>query len=70
MKEGYSNIIAYDPIAVEEFQKHYEFDIAYSYQIMQVLEKADILVILTAWEEFRKVPELTEKEIVDCRFML
>ncbi len=70
MKEGYSNIIAYDPIAVEEFQKHYEFDIAYSYQIMQALEKADILVILTAWEEFRKVPELTEKEIVDCRFML
>ena len=70
IEEGYTNILAYDPIAIGEFQKHYGFDIAYSKEMATVLEEADILVILTAWKEFKKVPKLTEKEIVDCRYML
>ena len=70
LREGYTEILAYDPIAVEEFKKHYELRITYYHQMDVILKEADILVILTAWEEFKRVPKLTDKTIVDCRYML
>lgn len=71
LSDGYRKIAAYDPIAVEEFRKHYS-DIAIEYcaDMKSVIEHADELVILTAWEEFRKLPELTDKPVIDCRYML
>ena len=35
-----------------------------------VYNSADVIAIVTAWEEFRKVPALGNKKIVDCRYML
>ena len=68
--QDYTNIIAYDPIAIAEFQMHYEISISYCTELGRVIEQADELVILTAWDEFKKIPELTDKPIVDCRYML
>lgn len=69
IKQGYTNIIAYDPLAVEEFKKYYDFNITYS-DYETVLEESDELVILTAWDEFKDVKKITEKSIIDCRYMI
>lgn len=71
LADGYGKIVAYDPIAEEEFQKYYgDIRIEYCPSLDVVIEKADELVILTAWEEFRRVPAMTDKPVVDCRYML
>ena len=67
---GYHNFLAYDPVAVEEFQAHYNLPCKYAASYAQVLEEAHLLVILTAWPEFREIRKQTMKKIVDCRYML
>ena len=66
---GYSNIIAYDPLAIDEFKKYYDLDIEYA-DYENTLEESDILVILTAWDEFKEVKEITNKKVIDCRYIL
>lgn len=68
--DEYTNIIAYDPLAIEEFRQHYDLPIIYADSKAEVLDKADEVVILTAWKEFADIQSLTEKRIVDCRYML
>ena len=70
LSRGYHNIIAYDPMAIEEFKKFYKFDIDYFSSKEEIIELADELVILTAWDEFKNLDDVTEKMIVDCRYML
>ena len=67
---GYHNFLAYDPAAMEEFQTHYNLPCKYAASYTQVLEEAQLLVILTAWPEFGEIPKQTQKKIVDCRYML
>ena len=67
---GYDNIIAYDPVAIDEFKKTYNFNISYYYSKEEIIDIADQLVILTAWDEFKDLKVITEKNIVDCRYML
>ena len=70
LDEGYSNILAYDPVANEEFKKHYTLTIDYVDQYPKILEQADAFVITTAWPEFRHIESETTKPVVDCRYML
>lgn len=67
---GYYKIAAYDPAAAEEFQKHYK-DLAVTYMdsARQVYEAADVIAVVTAWEEFLEVPGMGDKRVVDCRYM-
>lgn len=67
---GYRNIIAFDPVAMEEFQKHYKLDVICVESYEKLLEQADVLAITTAWPMFGDIQERTEKPIADCRFML
>ena len=67
---GYTNIRAYDPVAINEFKQHYDLDIQYADSYQQLLQQADSIVIATAWQEFSDVKERTSKPIVDCRYML
>ena len=67
---GYENIVAYDPIAMEAFRKHYDVTLRCRNTCEDVLGEADILAITTAWQEFHDLRERTEKPIVDCRYML
>ncbi len=69
--EGYKKIVAYDPVANIEFQKKYpKLPIKILSSIEEVYEVSDIIAIATAWKEFKKVPKLGNKKIVDCRYML
>lgn len=66
---GYGRIAAYDPAAVEEFRKHYpELEIDYKDSAAQVYEAADVIAVVTAWEEFLDVPGMGDKRVVDCRY--
>lgn len=68
---GYKNIVAYDPAANEEFKKRYpDIPVKILSSAEEVYNAADVVAIVTAWEEFRKVPTFGNKKIVDCRYML
>ena len=67
---GYTNIVAYDPVAMEEFKTYYPLNYQCVSSKQEVLDQADVIVIATAWPEFADTRELTKKPIVDCRYML
>ncbi len=67
---GYSNIVAYDPVAIGEFQKHYQVDCRYAGSYEEALAEADLAAITTAWPMFKDIKEKTDKPIVDCRYIL
>lgn len=69
-KKGYTKIVAYDPVAIDEFKKKYpDADIEYMDSKEAVYEKADAVAIVTAWKEFASVPEMGNKKLFDCRYM-
>jgi len=67
---GYREIVAYDPVAMEEFQARYPLSYTCLPTYGEVVEKADVLAIATAWPEFKDVRQRTDKPVVDCRYML
>ena len=70
-KLGCTDIIGYDPVAMEEFARRYpDAEIRFADSLQEIYEKSDVLAIVTAWEEFREAPGLGNKEIIDCRYML
>jgi len=68
---GYEDILAYDPVAEEEFGRAYpKLRLTMCSNRVEVYEKTDVLAIVTAWEEFRDIKEKVSVPIVDCRYML
>lgn len=68
---GYKNIFAYDPVANSNFVKNYpELPIKILKSAREVYDTSEVVAIVTAWDEFRKVPTFGNKKIVDCRYML
>lgn len=68
---GHSDIYVYDPVARNEFKKCYpDLDIVYCSSLDEIVKLSNVLVIVTAWDEFKRVPEICSKTIVDCRYML
>lgn len=67
---GYTNIVAYDPVAMDEFQQYYKLDYRCAKSYEDALEEAAVVAITTAWPMFRDVREKTTKLVVDCRYML
>ena len=51
--DGGAEILAYDPEAIEEFQKEFDREIAYAKDEYEAAEGADALLILTDWNQFR-----------------
>lgn len=69
--QGYTHIYGYDPVANTEFQHCYgELPLFYVDNYDGLLEVSDVLVIATAWPEFKDVRERTNKTVIDCRYML
>jgi UDPglucose 6-dehydrogenase/GDP-mannose 6-dehydrogenase len=55
-------IKAYDPVALDAAQKIFgNHNITYCRNLSQTLDAVDVVVLLTIWEEFRKLPELFGK---------
>ncbi|MBS4961100.1 MAG: UDP-glucose/GDP-mannose dehydrogenase family protein [Clostridiales bacterium] len=70
LSDGYTHIEAYDPLANQEFHKHYGYPISYAATMEECISKADILVILTGWDEFKNAGDYTDKKVIDCRYIL
>ena len=69
ISRGYNAITAYDPIATVNFKANYNFTINYADTMTEVVQKCDVLVIMTAWNEFRNIKNITDKPVIDCRYM-
>lgn len=71
LNAGYENICAYDPAANAEFAKHYpDLKIKILNSAQAVYDASDVIAIVTAWQEFKTVPQLGNKPLIDCRYML
>lgn len=70
LQKGYKNIIAYDPMAIEEFKETYGLPIEYSLNLKSLLAKVNHVVILTAWDEFLINKEsIKKKNVFDYRYI-
>lgn len=70
-EKGNVEIYAYDPVAGEEFNRAYpDIKLIRCGTKEEIYETADVLAIVTAWEEFRDVREKAKAPVVDCRYML
>lgn len=70
-KAGYENILAYDPVAMDEFRKYYgDLRMRFAESYASELKEADVFAITTAWQDFKGLRKDTDKAIVDCRYML
>ena len=69
--KGYSNILAYDPLANNEFKAAYpELNINYENTLEEIVSKSEHLVILTGWKEFKENEVLIkQKNVFDFRYM-
>ena len=67
---GYRKIVAYDPVASGEFRKHYDVAAEFAESVDDVVAKADVIAITTAWDEFKDIKSRTAKPVVDLRYML
>ena len=71
LAKGYTNIVAYDPMANDIFNKMYKFPISYVDSLEKLVDQADELVLLTAWPEFKQNKELLKsKRLFDFRYAL
>ncbi|RSK28612.1 UDP-glucose/GDP-mannose dehydrogenase family protein [Bacillus sp. HMF5848] len=72
INEGHNNIFAYDPVSNKNFDKEYKFkQIKYHHTLNSICEEANVLVLVTAWDEFREVnKKYPNKPIIDCRYFL
>ncbi|MDR0777960.1 MAG: UDP-glucose/GDP-mannose dehydrogenase family protein [Methanomassiliicoccaceae archaeon] len=70
-KKGYEKISAYDPVANKEFSLRYpEIKITIRDNMKELYDESDVMVIVTAWNEFRMIREYGNKRVIDCRYML
>ena len=69
-EQGLKRIIAYDPVAMDEFEKVYKMNIEYAGSVDEIIRKADMLIILTAWDEFKTIRSKTDKMVLDYRYCL
>lgn len=69
LEKGYNNIAAYDPVAINNFRTQYSIDIEYIDNLKDIVKTSDVLIILTAWEEFRELKEKCTEKILDFRYM-
>ncbi|MBP1308060.1 UDPglucose 6-dehydrogenase [Paenibacillus sp. 1182] len=72
LNSGYNHIFAFDPLANEVFQEEYSLDgITYYQDRQSICEASDVLVLVTAWDEFAGVDkDYPDKRLVDCRYYL
>ena len=71
VKKGYKRIIAFDPMSVDNFRRHYKLPILYAQNLEEVVEKCNPLVLITAWDEFKLKKKLFKnKTVIDGRYFL
>ncbi len=67
LEESPSQIIAYDPVAIEEARDVFGNKITYAESIDECLKGSDILIIVTEWDEFSKLTPDRLKNLMNAR---
>lgn len=71
LKRGRKNIIAYDPMANDSYRRVYHHPIKYAGSLAKVVKRAEVIVVLTAWPEFRaRKKQFAGKPVFDGRYCL
>lgn len=73
LNKGYLNISVYDPLSNNIFKEKYKDlgNIEYKNTLIEAIEGADIVIILTAWKEFKDNADLFKnKKVYDLRYIL
>jgi len=71
LKKGYHNIVAYDPLAANNFAKAFGLKIEYASSLEEAVEGSDLVVLLTAWREFIENRDFLKKfKLLDFRYVL
>ncbi len=71
LSQGYKNIIAFDPLANELFDKTYNLPIKYANSLIDAVNASKTLVIVTGWKDFIENKEIFKnKNIFDLRYVL
>jgi len=61
-KRGYTDIIGYDPVAKETASKVFGDSIEYADSVEEALKNSELLLLITEWDEFRKLTPADFKE--------
>ena len=70
-KEGYNNIYAFDPLAINEFKNVYDISVNYSESVHELCEKCGTVALITAWDEFIGIDNaFPNTHFIDCRYFL
>jgi len=70
IENGYTNLCGFDPLAIEEFKRWYDFDIDYASTLQDLVNECDVLLLTTAWPEFKELPKIIgDKPLIDARYM-
>jgi len=71
LSRNFKNIIAYDPLANELFDKTYKLPIKYAKNLNEAVNYSDTIVIATGWKYFSENRKLYEnKNVYDLRYVL
>ena len=71
LERGYKNIVAYDPLANELFDKVYNLPIKYANTLEEAVKASSSVVLVTGWKEFIENKNLFDgKNIYDLRYIL
>lgn len=71
LSAGFKKIYAYDPVATSNFRTAYrDLGIRYLNTLDEIINKTDVLIIVTAWREFHKLARLENKKIYDLRYYI
>jgi len=66
-----AKVIAYDPLAVGNFKRTYNFQIEYADSLEEAVKSADGIFIATAWKQFEDISNsLSDKVVIDGRYFL
>lgn len=71
LDRGFTNLHAYDPIAIDSFKAEYpEININFVEDLDQIIDHCDNLVILTGWKEFKENKErIGSRRVFDFRYI-
>jgi UDPglucose 6-dehydrogenase len=72
IRDEYTNILVYDPVAMQPFSAVYQFEHIHYFDTKEaVCQKSDCIVLVTAWNEFKHLRSVYPgKTWVDCRYFL
>ncbi len=71
LANGHKEIIAYDPMANDAFDKEYHLPIEYADSLDDLLDRTSHLIILTGWKEFKeRRDDILKKNVFDFRYLL